>query len=942
VAGKFQLRSRNWDVITVVGFVVLLVAGYGGILLVAPGTPTLLLLVLLGTVTFLLFAGPGIAYSARKRIPFLKKRLPGSTMVWIRAHMYLPILAVVAAFVHATDAPFRGYLSSGKLTLLLGLLVAIAGWYRHRLLGIETEALNVKSLIGKLISDQDREFRLLVGDLMENRRPLSEIEAEAAKLSPSQTVLWNEIRELVDRVERHFPRTTGGQTLRVRHYKLWRFLHVPLTIILFVLLAYHIFDVLGGKRAVLSDAKGQFAASSQCAGCHAQIFGEWGTSSMGHAQTSTIMEAQLPVTIAENKRLVTGGIADPKRQQNQKQIFDASAKTCINCHAQVGARFAQEIDALLPLAEPGSAGAAAGAGTKAVEGGGAAVQEDGVGCIVCHTQAGPPPELAAAGELGIGTGAASDYGTQFGPLFKNPDPLPVRVHEVGPGKADVWNTPIGSSQLCGACHNVKLDLNGNGVSAFKDVKDDFTDATSSRDSDGDFQLDQNELDVGADGRAQDLVLQTTFDEWQDYVVGFAKRLEKDTRPRVDHPLGCVECHMPTRGNGKQAVVEHAPGLLSPPDRLHRSHSFVGVDYDLDPAAYTKKGLPADALKRALAERKALLSSAVTLEVVNRGQIGKAFQADVIIRNNLLGHAFPTGFAFARQFWLEVSAETASGQPVCLLSPDGRLKTPCSSGVIKRVDEDLRQCDPASVRAVNPAFRGDEAIKFAASFPADDCDPWLANFQKILTDGDPDGDGTFNEVPYQSFLPDIVKNRTRVALQLPMTELQPIRLRADAKGKLNDDATGFYPYLFDNSRLPKGEKIVVRAKLRFRHLPPDFVRALATRLDGLKDIPEAARIDPDKLLENMVITDVVETQSDKGQVLACEGPQNKEGATILDCLGEGEKGVASGVTSGDDLATASRRQSLVDHTPPGIAGVLFFTALFTVIRRRWSSPSVRPR
>jgi hypothetical protein len=778
VAGKFQLRSRNWDVITVAGFVVLMILGYGGILLVGPGTPTLLLLVVLGTVTFLLFAGPGMAYSARKRIPFLKKRLPGSTMAWIRAHMYLPILAVVAAFVHATDAPFRGYLSSGKLTLLAGVLVGIAGWYRHRLLGIETEALNVKSGIGKLISDQPREFRLLVGDLMENRRPLSEIEGAAAKLSPSQTVLWNEIRELVDRVERNFPRTTGGQTSRVRHYKLWRFLHVPLTFVLFLLLAYHIWDVLGGKRAVLADRKDQFAASAQCAGCHSQIFGEWGISSLAHAQTSTIMEAQLPVTIAENKRLADGGVTDPKKkQQNQKQIFDSSAKTCINCHAQVGARFARQIDALLPFGEAGSAGP----GAKAVEGGGAAVQEDGVGCIVCHTQATPPPELSAAGELGIGTGGAANYGTQFGPLFKDPDPLPVLVHDVAAGKADVWNTPIGSSQLCGSCHNVKLDLDGDGLSPFKDAKEDLTDPTATRDTDGDFQLDQNELDVGADGKLQDLVLQTTFDEWQDYVVGFNKRFEKEKRPHVDHPLGCVECHMPTRGNGQQAAVDRAPGLLSPPDRLHRSHSFVGVDYDLDPAAYAKKGFPPDALKQALAERKALLGSAVTLEVVNRGKVGRAFQADVIVRNNLLGHGFPTGFAFARQFWLEVSAQTSSGQPVCLVSPDGLLKTPCASGVIKRNDEDLRQCDPLSVKAVNPRFRGDENIRFATSFRADDCDPWLANFQKILTDGDPDGDGVFNEVAFQSFLPDIVKVRTRTALQLPMNELQPVRLRADAKG-----------------------------------------------------------------------------------------------------------------------------------------------------------------
>jgi hypothetical protein len=198
---------------------------------------------------------------------------------------------------------------------------------------------------------------------------------------------------------------------------------------------------------------------------------------------------------------------------------------------------------------------------------------------------------------------------------------------------------------------------------------------------------------------------------------------------------------------------------------------------------------------------------------------------------------------------------------------------------------------------------------------------------------------FNEVPYQSFLPDIVKIRTRTALQLPMNELQPVRLRADAKGKLAEDSTGFYPYLFDPTAIPAGEKLVVKAKLRFRHLPPDFVRALAKRLDGLDDIPKSARINPDKLLENMVVDDVVQAESDKGEVLACEGPQNKAGASIFDCLGDrsGKTVAAAGVVSGDPVATASRRRLPADHAPLGIASVLGLGAVLTVARLRHRFP-----
>lgn len=867
MAGKFQLRSRAWDLISLFGFAVLCVAGYGLIFVVGSGSPALTLLIGLGIVTFLLFAGPGIVYSLRKRTPALKKRLPGGTFAWIRSHAYLPILALIAAFVHATAAPYRAYLSSGKLTLLVGALLVISGFYRHRLLGYETEAAKINDRIRERLVDQPREFRLLVTDRTESRRPRSDIEADAAQLPSAQAALWREIAEMLERVEPNFP-AAGGQSRQVRNYKLWRFLHVPLTVLLFALLAYHVWDVLGGKR-LLAQPEDRFAASSQCAGCHSTVAEEWGRSAMAHGQTGAIMEAQLPVTIAENKRLAAEG-AKNSAQETQEEIFEKSAKTCINCHAQVGARFTDQVDALLPLNEAGSAGD----GGKAVPGGGEAVHQDGVGCIVCHTQAAIPPELAGAGELAIDNGDALQYGTQFGPLFDDPDPLPVRVHDVAQGEGGVWNDPTGTSQMCGACHNVKIDLDGDGVSQFE-VDEGLSGETATRDSDGDFQLDQNELDVGEDDQADDLVLQTTFDEWQDYLVGFAERFKDERRTFVERPLGCTECHMPAKEDGP--VVDHAPGLSNPPDRQRRSHAFVGVDYDLE--------LPGAVRDRVLAERQALLGSAVELEVVNRGAVGRsALGADVIVRNNFLGHAFPTGFAFARQFWLEVSAETDSGRPVCLRPPDGLRQTPCASGVIGEVDEELRQCDPASVRAVNRRFAGNADVQLEATFPADQCDPWLTNFQKILTDGDPDGDGVFTEVPYQAFLPDIVKIRTRVATQQAMTELQPVRLRVDPKTKQpGDDSTGTYNYIFDSSDVRADEKIIVRAKLRFRHLPPYFVRALEERLSTLKNIPKSARIDADELLENMRITDVVEASSDKAAQVACDGPQNAEGASILECV-----------------------------------------------------------
>lgn len=954
MSSKFQIKSRAWNIGVLVGSIVLVLVGFGGLFFLrgspdgSPGATTLFIS-LLGIVTFLLFAGPGIVYSARKRLKPVKDALPGGTMAWVRSHLYIPILALVAAYVHATAAPFRGVLSSGKVTLVLGVLVAISGLFRHHLIGIQKEALNVNVAIGKLTTGQPRAFRSLVTDLTDARRPLPEIEADVAQLDPPLQERWARIRQLSDNVDKHFPRT-GGQRPHIRHYKLWRAIHPPLTIALFLVLAFHVWDVFGTSDKVFGDEKDQFASAQECAACHSDVVREWASSSMAHAQTSTITEAQLPITLTENRQLADdiGGI--------QEDRFEAASKSCINCHAQVGARFAENIDALFPL--DGERTEGDGQEGRAVSGGGDAVQSDGVGCIVCHSQGSAPPELAAVGELEIPSGSSADFGDQYGPLLEDPGPLPVRVHGMGAGDDDMWDDTVQVSQMCGACHNVKVDMDDDGTSDFEDAEEGLEDDDALVDSDGDFQLDQNELDDN-DGEPgiDDLALQTTFDEWQDYVAGFEARFADDPAQTLDQPLGCVECHMPSEGDGTRGLVDHAPGVLPTPDRQYRSHSFVGVDYDLDPEAYEGHGLPDDALERVLEEREALLQSAVTLEVVDEGTVqGDEFVSEVRVTNNLLAHAFPTGFAFARQFWLEVTAETASGDEVCLVEPADGVATPCGSGIVDDVDEDLRQCDLASISdAVGTApedlLNGN--ITFApdgGSFPADDCDPWLTNFQKILTDGDPDGDGLLQEVPYQPFLPNVVQFRGRVATQLPMNELQPVRLRcvpADqaqtdegpcdlgdgTQGVFSEDQTGVYGYVFDTSGIADGEEITVTARLRFRHLPPYFVRDLQARQEELADaVPDDVRIDADELLEQMVITDVVETTSNEGPELACEGPQNEEGASILDCLEGGETQDALPVPAGDEAPTSEA--SLLPWGSP----VLGVAAAMALWRRR--RPPVR--
>ena len=64
----------------------------------------------------------------------------------------------------------------------------------------------------------------------------------------------------------------------------------------------------------------------------------------------------------------------------------------------------------------------------------AAVNSDGVGCIVCHSQQVTyPRSCEGGGPLPVDAGG-EHYGVQYGPMFSNPDPLPQRAHGIDDGR----------------------------------------------------------------------------------------------------------------------------------------------------------------------------------------------------------------------------------------------------------------------------------------------------------------------------------------------------------------------------------------------------------------------------------------------------------------------------------------------------------------------------
>lgn len=740
----------------------------------------LFLIILLGLVALILVLTAGM-YSARKRL--LQERVGGTMMAWLKSHIYLGGLALFAAIVHWFLFPFGGGLTSGKLALLL-LFVLVASGIAWRIVYLRvppkvpgtTGNLSIRDThdrvadyrigLDKVKVGKSATFQHAVDDLLSGRRSPADLQQVVANLDDTERGAWDRVDNLARGLAFESIRE-AKQRRYSRILQAWRAVHIPLAFALLVAIGFHIYGTLNVGRAFSSEIDKQFASADDCATCHAEIVDEWKLSAHRNAQTSTITRAQTLMALQENPEF---------------------RKDCVNCHAPIGTKFTDS--PTFPLDEdPGLNPSSAGT--------------EGITCVVCHTMEEHPDELAGfRDDLPIGERSGLRFGTMFGPPLENPGPRPNSAHDTETG---FMTDAVASSQMCGACHNVVADIDGNGTApAGPD--------SAPVDSDNNRVLDENEVDADTD-----LVLQTTFDEWEDFLFD-----------QGGSGSSCVDCHMPA-DNGP---ISNGSPLLGSTDRDRNRHVFVGVDYELDADYYDQPGMPANGLQSVLIERERLLRSAVQLEAIIPPPDAGVLTATVKLKN-LTGHSFPTGFAFARQFWLEVSAETSSGQPVCLLALQN-IPSPCASGKISSESDDLRTCDLQPIGAANTQ------VELIASFPQEDCDPWLVNFQKILTDADVDGDGVFTEVPFQSKTGGVVKDRVRTVSDPKSGDVQVM-------DEIPHGRSARFAYQFDVSGV-QNESISVRIVLRHRHLAPYFVRALNQFFED--DEPNA-----DELLQNMTVVDI---------------------------------------------------------------------------------------
>jgi hypothetical protein len=715
------------------GLITLVAAGLLGGRNLRGYTPLGLLLGLLAVALTVL----AFAYMLRKRawqeqMPW--PRWQGTMAMWLWAHVYLGLLALLAAVLHAGSGLISANLSTGKLLFLVfaGLVLSGLAWRLIYAAVPPTAARDIRNYspadpqqqaeerllqIEKIAAGKTAEFHALKEQMIHNpgaaHSPLanhhvSRITHHASgntHYTPSADELaaLDEIQKLAASRQRALQRLHQQP---LYHFILqgWRALHLPLIVLFALGLVAHLVAVFDLPARLLPAQLGGFHPSTECSDCHQAIVEQWANSMHAHALTS-------PVTIVQTNQVVNTNLAG--QRSPDPLLF------CNNCHGPVGAKLTEQ--ATLPLNAP------AGFDVAAIN--------EGITCTVCHQFEGEPVSggggLAAVFQRELRPGRV-----YFGPLA---DPVGNAFHQ---GQTTpTWNRP---ESLCQNCHNVNFDLNEDG-----------------------------RIEPGVD-----LILQTTYDEFEVYQAAGGRET-------------CVTCHMPLI-SGQTRVAETAAIPLQQdypaPPRLVRDHSFVGVDYPLDTVA------DADPQQEA---REVLLRSAAVVQV---GQLfldvgeQNVLSFDVSVTNNNLGHHLPTGFAFARQMWLEVVVRDDDGDVLF------------ESGLLDSNTADLCDADTLDDRG-NPML---PYVQGCAS-----SDPQLVNFQQKLVDRIALVNGNIIQAGEETWLQNLDGGA--------VARTRPVDGQSLTRIPTNETRIFLYQIVLPN-RLPAAATLTVR--LLFRNLPPYFLRALA--------------------------------------------------------------------------------------------------------------------
>jgi len=695
--------------------------------------------VALGVLTF--------AYTLRKRS--LQEKMPVGTMAgWLWGHVYLGLLCVLTALAHAGYGSVGLELSLGKV-LLLALLVLVASGLIWRVLYASVPA-KAANEVGHYSQAASR---------TRSATALVEIEKLSAGRSSSlqQMVDWLLRAPASDAEVAHVARTVPqedqaliGELVRLtrsRHQLLLRekrqghYRRVLQSMrVLHVPISLLFLLLLPLHVLWALDIPAKIAPSTGVLGSTLGGFHPSSACSSCHERIVTEWRSSMHANALTSPVMV----AQSNLAHRQTLVNTSSPdpqNVCVNCHGPIATALASS--PLLPFTAEGALAEPA-------------LLSEGVSCSVCHQWQGEP-KTAGGGLTAFQRGLVP--GRTFFGAFDDP---------VGNAFHQSQATPLfqkDPSQLCRNCHSVQYDRNGDGKIE----------------------------------RGTDLVLQTLYDEWQDYAKAGG--------------ASCVDCHMPlVKGarSAESALIPLEQDGEAPTRRL-RSHRFVAVDYPLDSAPVREESRAA---------REGLLRSAASLSLdqAKLQQRDGRVTFDVSLQNTGTGHNLPGGFAFVRQMWLEVTLLNVQGQAVA------------ASGLIRKPTDDL--CDASIIDDPSNDLR-------AFLVGCKETDRQLVSFQQMLMDK-----------------VELLRDASGV-VQLDLRKEPKLRPAPGSKEAIVQFLTGgAVPRLRPSTGKPTPPLIVgeqrafaysfdvpsnsgaqrVRARLLFRAVPPYFLRALAktqTASDGAR-------------------------------------------------------------------------------------------------------------
>ncbi|HEX2873755.1 MAG TPA: multiheme c-type cytochrome [Polyangiaceae bacterium] len=703
------------------------------------------------TLTGLLFGASSVAlglltflYSLRKRS--LQEKMPVGTMAgWLWGHVYFGVSCVLLAFLHAGYGSVGLEFSLGKLLLLVLFVLAVTGvvWRVVYAVVPAKAAGEVGHYSQSASRTRAATAQVEIDKLTAGRSPalrqmvdwLQQVTASDPEIAQAARNIPPDEQSLIQELVR-LTRTRHQMLVRERRQGRYRRILQGFRV-LHVPISLLFLLLLPLHMLWALDVPAKLAPMGQIMGSTLGGFHPSEACISCHERAVTEWRTSMHAFALTSPVMVAQSNLAHRETLKSTSSPDPQ-NVCVNCHGPIATALAQS--PLLPfqaegaLAEP-------------------ALVSEGITCSVCHQWQGEP-KTAGGGLTAFQDGLVPGH-TFFGPFDD----------AVGNAYHRSEATPLfkDPSQLCRNCHSVQYDRNGDGKIE----------------------------------RGTDLVLQTLFDEWQDFA--------KNGGP------GCVDCHMPfvkgTRA-AESALIPLEQDSDAPARRL-RSHRFVAVDYPLD-------NVPIRDESRA--DRERLLRGASTLSLVDTSLnvTDKRVSFDVSLQNTGTGHNLPGGFAFVRQMWLEVTLLDARGQVVA------------GSGQVLRPTDDL--CDASILDDAQSPMK-----EFLLGCAATDTQ--LVNLQQMLLDKVEllrDGSGVVQlDLRNEPKLRRAPGSKEAVVQYLtggPVPRVRPSTGKPTPPLIVGEQRA--FPYAFDLRPGTSAER--VRVRLLFRAAPPYFLRALAktqTPADG---------------------------------------------------------------------------------------------------------------